>query len=303
MRRTPLTQTMTRLAGVALVVGGLAFSLACGAFGAGVTCDAARMDVTGSPTHRNYYYTFYCSNGVSGVAEGSYDTNSKVTQEKVTNLDGKLTAEWTCPSDPWMDVVMCQRRLVQASYKTVQQLPPDPPFGTYSSYKLNAGDRAYLREKLLALKAPAPPPPPPPAPAPASTVTWPVLREGAQGETVTSLQYLLRQHGHDIAVDGDFGPRTLQAVRDFQQARGLVIDGIAGPRTFEALIVTRRQGDQGEAVSAIQSQLASRGMGVAVDGDYGPQTADAVKTYQRQKGLLVDGIVGPKTWNALINRR
>jgi peptidoglycan hydrolase-like protein with peptidoglycan-binding domain len=95
----------------------------------------------------------------------------------------------------------------------------------------------------------------------------------------------------------------LQAVRDFQQARGLVIDGIAGPRTFEALIVTRRQGDQGEAVSAIQSQLASRGMGVAVDGDYGPQTADAVKTYQRQKGLLVDGIVGPKTWNALINRR
>lgn len=56
------------------------------------------------------------------------------------------------------------------------------------------------------------------------------LKRGSRGDEVEYLQALL-----GITVDGDFGPKTEQAVKDFQQARGLVADGIVGPATWAAL--------------------------------------------------------------------
>lgn len=38
---------------------------------------------------------------------------------------------------------------------------------------------------------------------------------------------------------------------------------------------------------------------VATDGHYGPQTAEAVREFQSDYGLVVDGVVGPQTWTAL----
>src|SRR4051794_15906110 len=64
----------------------------------------------------------------------------------------------------------------------------------------------------------------------------PVLRQGATGEAVRTLQGLLRTHGYPtLAVDGVFGPATAAAVRGFQAARGLEVDGVVGPRTWAAL--------------------------------------------------------------------
>ena len=60
----------------------------------------------------------------------------------------------------------------------------------------------------------------------------PQLKQGAKGEIVRHLQDLLSRSGHAAAVDGDFGPGTLRAVRSFQQAKGLGVDGIVGPRTW-----------------------------------------------------------------------
>jgi N-acetylmuramoyl-L-alanine amidase len=39
---------------------------------------------------------------------------------------------------------------------------------------------------------------------------------------------------------------------------------------------------------------------VEIDGVYGPQTEEAIKRFQRQNGLLADGIIGGFSWQKLI---
>lgn len=62
------------------------------------------------------------------------------------------------------------------------------------------------------------------------------LRRGSKGEDVRQLQDLLRRAGNDPGrSDGDYGPATEMAVRDFQRQHGLAADGIVGPLTIAAL--------------------------------------------------------------------
>ena len=63
----------------------------------------------------------------------------------------------------------------------------------------------------------------------------PTLRIGASGPDVERLQALLKQHGGDLAPDGQFGPKTAAAVKSFQRQNGLAADGIVGPQTWQAL--------------------------------------------------------------------
>jgi putative chitinase len=59
----------------------------------------------------------------------------------------------------------------------------------------------------------------------------PTLRIGSQGPEVERLQRLLNVN----PADGDFGPRTADAVREFQKSQGLVADAAVGQRTWDAL--------------------------------------------------------------------
>ena len=61
-----------------------------------------------------------------------------------------------------------------------------------------------------------------------------------------------------------------------------------------------RQGDDGHPVLTLQELLRAHGHTVAVDGDFGPQTATAVRAVQSAAGLTVDGIVGPLTWPKVV---
>ncbi|MEN3357982.1 MAG: hypothetical protein V7637_1964 [Mycobacteriales bacterium] len=131
--------------------------------------------------------------------------------------------------------------------------------------------------------------------------SWPTVQQGATGERVKSIQYLLNQRGSSLAVDGDFGPATNSAVRSFQSSHGLAVDGVVGPNTWGALIVTVQQGSNGNAVKAVQSQLTAHGIATSVDGDFGPATNSAVRSFQSSHGLAVDGVVGPNTWQALVS--
>jgi hypothetical protein len=58
-------------------------------------------------------------------------------------------------------------------------------------------------------------------------------------------------------------------------------------------------GSQDNATRAVQTRLCDLGKIVTINGVFGPETAGAVRSFQAQKGLAIDGIVGPLTWNAL----
>jgi peptidoglycan hydrolase-like protein with peptidoglycan-binding domain len=65
----------------------------------------------------------------------------------------------------------------------------------------------------------------------------PTLTEGDSGAAVQTLQTRLNVWGANpaLAVDGDFGPATLAAVKAFQTQQNLTVDGVVGPQTWAAL--------------------------------------------------------------------
>ena len=65
-----------------------------------------------------------------------------------------------------------------------------------------------------------------------------------------------------------------------------------------------RLGSQGDVVKDVQAFLNEQGLySGASDGVYGYQTRAAVTQFQRARNLPVDGIIGPQTWGAMINRQ
>lgn len=61
------------------------------------------------------------------------------------------------------------------------------------------------------------------------------LRKGSKGDDVRWVQERLNCEGAGLRVDGDFGPVTEAAVKEYQLRHGLVVDGITGPATRKAL--------------------------------------------------------------------
>ncbi len=64
-----------------------------------------------------------------------------------------------------------------------------------------------------------------------------------------------------------------------------------------------QRGDDGQEVIAIQKRLVELSYSISnIDGDFGPETENAVKHFQTDQGLEVDGIIGPATYRALMNK-
>ncbi|MDR1541629.1 MAG: peptidoglycan-binding protein [Clostridiales bacterium] len=173
----------------------------------------------------------------------------------------------------------------------------------------------------------------PSEPALAKAYLYPgyLLKVGARGEEVRLLQKMLNSLSINypqisrIAEDGEFATRTRANVKAFQDALGLASDGIAGPLTWSSIVekyaglgmdagkpefpgYNLEIGSSGEDVMLIQNYLnglADRYPGIpkaAADGDFNSGTQDAVKAFQRLFQLTADGIVGPATWNKLVDQ-
>lgn len=83
---------------------------------------------------------------------------------------------------------------------------------------------------------PIPPMPPIPPTPPQHCFFCPVLRLGRVGPAVRLLQTALQERGfYRGPIDGDFGGRTQQAVRQFQRQQGLAVTGVVNVATWEAL--------------------------------------------------------------------
>jgi len=61
-----------------------------------------------------------------------------------------------------------------------------------------------------------------------------------------------------------------------------------------------REGDREHPVQTLQHLLRARNQSVDVDGIFGPKTDAAVRAFQMDNHLSVDGLVGPATWAELI---
>lgn len=141
------------------------------------------------------------------------------------------------------------------------------------------------------------------------------IKKGSTGADVRFAQQALVDRGYSLGpagVDGFFGVYTDLAVRNYQRDRSsgeswaftypLAIDGIVGPRTWFRLDPpTVRRGSSGDAVRLLQAILTWFGYDPqGIDGIFGAHTEEAVRRYQHDNpGLVVDGIVGPKTWRSL----
>ena len=138
------------------------------------------------------------------------------------------------------------------------------------------------------------------------------IQVGSTGNIVMKLQYELYKKGYDPkGIDGIFGVLTQNAVILFQTAYNLVANGIVDSLTWAALGITDctyyptqcisiQIGSSGDIVKVLQKELKNKGYYTGVvDGVFGLTTDTAVRLFQTNNGLVVDGEVGNLTWTAL----
>ncbi len=154
------------------------------------------------------------------------------------------------------------------------------------------------------------------------------LRIGDNNADVRALQRYLSRNGlYPFVIDGAYGQETADAVTTYQRIRNLPATGIADEATltdmdFDFLPaaaaptppatpnsasrdVNLTSGGElvpdstGSDVIALQQRLNELGIPVYVDGVYGFETQQAVRTYQRVQGLNVTGIADDDTLEAM----
>jgi len=145
----------------------------------------------------------------------------------------------------------------------------------------------------------------------ASSTGYTTLKDGSEGSSVKKLQQKLKQLGYYTgSVDGKYGAGTEAAVSAFQRANKLTVDGKAGPTTQRLLYggnaanadtsSTLETGDSGSRVRELQQALYELGYYQAtIHGTYDKNTSNAVREFQINNGLSVDGKAGKKTLELL----
>lgn len=125
-------------------------------------------------------------------------------------------------------------------------------------------------------------------------------------EKITDIQKNLNEkYMLNISIDNIYGNETkkaltigLQRELNLQFNKNLVEDGIFGPKTKDACINVSK-GATGNITYLIQSMLICKGKNLEADGIFGEETEKEIKEFQKNNGLIVDGIVGKETFEKL----
>lgn len=151
------------------------------------------------------------------------------------------------------------------------------------------------------------------------------LSPGDEGADVRALQRYLSRNGlYSFIIDGIYGSDTANSVATYQRIRDLPATGVADEETlrdmeFEFLPGSTSgfnsgvsqspsrsvgsgilsPGSTGTNVISLQQRLNELGIPVFVDGDYGFETQQGVRTYQRVQGLPVTGNADSETLRAM----
>ena len=144
------------------------------------------------------------------------------------------------------------------------------------------------------------------------------LRLGSTGVEVANLQENLTTLGFYYGdITKHFGQLTQKAVKAFQKSRGLTQDGVAGKKTLEAIesavagtgvkpsgstsSTSLRKGDTNNSkIGDMQTRLKSLGYYYGqITNSFGDLTEKAVKKFQDDNNLTVDGVAGPATLSKL----
>ena len=138
------------------------------------------------------------------------------------------------------------------------------------------------------------------------------LKRGSTGDKVRALQQDLTTLGFYYGdITGHYGDMTKVAVEKFQKSRGMTKDGVAGPTTIAAISsalgnagalgvgsssTSLREGDESALVEDMQKRLKKLGFYSGdITGHFGEKTTKAVRKFQDENDLTVDGIAGTKT--------
>ena len=143
-----------------------------------------------------------------------------------------------------------------------------------------------------------------------------VIRRGDRGPAVVEIRAILTTVGllsdPDTDPDAVFDGPAEQAVRAFQQAGGLTVTGDVNEETWRALdasrwslgsrVLAHEQPEPlfGDDVRQLQERLLELGYDLGrADTIFGHRTAAALASFQREVGLVADGVCGPQTMAAL----
>ncbi len=136
--------------------------------------------------------------------------------------------------------------------------------------------------------------------------TYAVLREGATGDQVTAAQCLLaRKDYYTGKLTGTLDKATMDAAVAWRLAHGLDSRRVVGAGFWTSLHADGvdkiiKYGAAGERVRRLQRALNAAGPErMAITGVFAGATTDAVKRYQRDRGLTQSGVVTPTVWDKL----
>lgn len=124
------------------------------------------------------------------------------------------------PSEPWHIRYVAGDNVPQAVKDYVARNPkPGSPFGSVAEQKA----AAEVKTSAPATNATA-------------AAAKRVVKQGSKGPLVKEAQTLLVKHGINCKIDGDFGPKTSQMVRDFQTKKGIPVTGEVDQATWSVLL-------------------------------------------------------------------